>query len=81
MQSQEVCQGLKFLNCVLELWGSCALALEKFPFLQFLQQQLATVYDDPKQVTLGIDSGAVADGTLLGDIFMESFFTVFDRWP
>jgi hypothetical protein len=35
--------------------------------------------DDPKQVTLGIDSGAVADGTLLGDIFMESFFTVFDR--
>ena len=39
----------------------------------------ASYCDDPKQVTLGIDSGAVADGTLLGDIFMESYFTVFDR--
>lgn len=39
----------------------------------------ASYCDDPDQVTLGIDSGAVADGTLLGDIFMEGFFTIFDR--
>ena len=35
--------------------------------------------DDPSQVTLGVDSGAVADGTILGDVFMEHFYTVFDR--
>ena len=29
--------------------------------------------------TLGIDSESVADGTLLGDVFMEGFVNVFDR--
>ena len=35
--------------------------------------------DDQSQVTLGLDSGAVTDGTILGDVFMEHFYTVFDR--
>ena len=31
------------------------------------------------EYTIGIDSGAVSGGTLLGDTFMSSFLTVFDR--
>lgn len=28
---------------------------------------------------LGFDKGAVTDGTILGDTFMEGFLTIFDR--
>jgi hypothetical protein len=35
--------------------------------------------DDHSQVTLGFDSGAVTEGTILGDVFMEHFYTIFDR--
>ena len=39
----------------------------------------ASYCDDKSQVGLAIDSGAVGDGTLLGDIFMQGFMTIFDR--
>lgn len=35
--------------------------------------------DDKNQVTLAIDSGADGGGTILGDVFMQPFMTIFDR--
>jgi hypothetical protein len=39
----------------------------------------ASYCDDLNQVGIAIDSGAVADGTLLGDVFMQGYLTIFDR--
>ena len=37
------------------------------------------VFCDDGLYTIGIDSGSVTGGTLLGDTFMSSFLTIFDR--
>eukprot|EP00942_MAST-04A_sp_MAST-4A-sp1_P005555 g5555.t1 len=37
------------------------------------------VFCDSRMYTIGIDSGSVTGGTLLGDTFMSSFLTIFDR--
>ena len=37
------------------------------------------VFCDSGVYTIGIDGGSVTGGTLLGDTFMSSFLTIFDR--
>ena len=48
----------------------------KMPPTLYLRPSLC---DDSSQVTLGFDSGPAADGTILGDVLMENYFSIFDR--
>jgi hypothetical protein len=66
---------LAFPTLTFQLGGGVRLPLKPNMYIR----SGASYCDDLNQVTLAIDSGAVADGTLLGDVFMQSWLTIFDR--